>query len=100
MEQQLISSLLQGIGTAGLPALLMATAVWYLQKSNRELITQLNTERNERLTTMEKHMDVCDKERGELRSQLSLPWCACPTLPPLASTASQDAHGRTAWIVS
>lgn len=70
MEQQLVNSLVQGIGTAGLPALMMAMAVWYLQKSNRELITQLNTERDERLTTMEKHMDVCDKERGELRSQL------------------------------
>lgn len=70
MEQQLLTSLVQGIGSAGLPCVMMAVVVWYLQKSNRELITQLNTERDERLTTMESHMEACDKERSELRGQL------------------------------
>jgi hypothetical protein len=49
---------------------MMAVAVWYLQKSNRELITQLNRERAERLDVLDKHVETCDKERAELRDKL------------------------------
>lgn len=58
------------IASAGLPALLMAAAVWWLQKSNNQLVNELNRERSERLDKMEKHVDDCDKDRRELRDML------------------------------
>lgn len=63
-------SIFQSIASAGLPAVLMAIAVWYLQKSNAELITQLNKEREERLCTLEAHIETCDKERSQLREKV------------------------------
>jgi hypothetical protein len=58
------------IASAGLPALLMAVAVWYLQKGNNELVKELNRERSERLDTMEKHIRDCDDDRKQLRDML------------------------------
>ena len=58
------------IARAGLPALLMALAVWWLQKTNRELVGALNTERSERLDAMESHIENCDTDRRELRDML------------------------------
>lgn len=60
----------QQIASAGLPALLMAAAVWWLQKSNRELVGELNKERSERLDLMEQHIKDCDNDRRELRDML------------------------------
>lgn len=64
------ASIWEAVATAGLPALLMAMAVWWLQKSNRELVGALNTERSERLDAMEKHIGECDFDRKELRNML------------------------------
>jgi hypothetical protein len=47
-----VASIWEAIATAGFPAMLMALAVWWLQKSNRELVDALNTERSERLDAM------------------------------------------------
>ena len=58
------------IASAGLPALLMAVAVWYLQKGNNELVKELNRERSERLDTMERHIKDCDDDRKQLRDML------------------------------
>lgn len=58
------------IAAAGLPALLMGVAVWWLQKGNNQLVSELNRERSERLDKMEKHVDDCDKDRRELRDML------------------------------
>lgn len=58
------------IAAAGLPALLMAVAVWYLQKSNNALVVELNKERSERLDAMEKHIEDCDTDRKQLRDML------------------------------
>lgn len=58
------------IASAGLPALLMAIAVWYLQKGNNELVKELNRERSERLDTMERHIKDCDDDRKQLRDML------------------------------
>lgn len=58
------------IASAGLPALLMAVAVWYLQKGNNELVKELNRERSERLDTMERHIKDCDDDRKNLRDML------------------------------
>lgn len=60
----------ESLARAGLPALLMACAVWWLQKSNRELVSALNNERSERLDAMENHIQACDTDRKELRDML------------------------------
>lgn len=54
----------------GLPFVFMALAVWWLQKGNRELVSELNKERSERLDAMEKHITDCDKDRKDLRDML------------------------------
>ena len=58
------------LASAGLPALLMACAVWWLQKGNRELVMELNKERSERIDTLENHVVNCDRDRVELRNML------------------------------
>lgn len=58
------------IAAAGLPALLMAVAVWWLTRSNTELVKELNRERSERLDTMEGHIKDCDEDRKQLRDML------------------------------
>jgi hypothetical protein len=58
------------IASAGLPALLMGVAVWWLIKGNNQLVHELNRERSERLDKMEKHVDECDRDRKELRDML------------------------------
>lgn len=58
------------LSSNGLPALLMGVAVWWLTRSNTELITELNKERSERLDAMEKHIGDCDSDRKELRDML------------------------------
>lgn len=58
------------IAAAGLPALLMGVAVWWLTRSNTELVKELNRERSERLDTMEGHIKDCDEDRKQLRDML------------------------------
>lgn len=58
------------IASAGLPALLMGVAVWWLIKGNNQLVHELNRERSERLDKMEKHVEDCDRDRKELRDML------------------------------
>lgn len=60
----------QSIASAGLPSLLMAVAVWWLQKGNAHLVNELNKERSERLDAMEAHITDCDQDRKELRTML------------------------------
>ena len=63
--------LLQQLASAGLPALLMAIAVWWLQKSNSNIISAYNKERSERLDMMEQHMRSCDEDRRRISDKLS-----------------------------
>jgi hypothetical protein len=58
------------LASAGLPALLMGVAVWWLTRSNSQLISELNKERSERLDAMESHITECDRDRKELRDML------------------------------
>lgn len=58
------------LASAGLPALLMALAVWWLQKSNRELLTELNRERTDRLDLMQEQIANCEQDRAKLWSTL------------------------------
>jgi uncharacterized protein (DUF305 family) len=60
----------QSLASAGLPALLMGIAVWYLQRGNTSLVAALNAERSERLDGMEAHIVACDADRLELRNML------------------------------
>ena len=60
----------ESLARAGLPALLMALAVWWLQRTNRELVGALNNERSDRLDAMEQHIANCDTDRKELRDML------------------------------
>jgi hypothetical protein len=64
------ANLWEQIAGAGVPALLMAIAVAWLQKSNRELVMELNRERSERIDGLEKHVEDCDTDRKELRNLL------------------------------
>ena len=65
------------LAPSGLHAVLLGIAVWWLSKSNTELVRELNRERTERLDVMErhiqrceKHIEECDRDRRELRDQL------------------------------
>ncbi len=58
------------VASAGVPALLMAVAVWWLQKGNRELVVELNRERSDRIDALEKHVEDCDTDRKDLRNML------------------------------
>lgn len=70
MDYSMHPELWNQIASAGLPAILMSVAVWWLQKGNTQLVNQLNQERSERLDKMEKHVDECDRDRKELRDML------------------------------
>ena len=58
------------LASAGLPALLMGVAVWWLTRSNSQLVTELNKERTGRLDARERHIAECDRDRKELRDML------------------------------
>jgi hypothetical protein len=62
--------LLNALSSNGLPALLMGVAVWWLTRSNTDLITELNKERSERLDAMESQIAECDRDRREIRDML------------------------------
>ena len=66
------------LATAGLPALLMALAVWYLKSSNDKLVAELHKEREERLDSMAAELDrlrersdACERDRLELHRQMA-----------------------------
>lgn len=75
----------QSIASAGLPSLLMGVAVWWLTRSNSQLVTELNKERSERLDAMEKHIEACDADRKDLRNMLLRHLGAAPETLSLTS---------------
>lgn len=60
----------QPLASAGLPALLMGIAVWWLQRGNSSLVAALNAERSDRLDGMEERIRDCDTDRRDLRNML------------------------------
>lgn len=63
---------------AGLPSVLMAMAVWWLQRSNASLVGELHMERKERLDAMSAELqrlrersDRCEADRLELHRQFA-----------------------------
>ena len=68
----------ESIASAGLPALLMAAAVWWLQKTNSTLICALNEEREDRMARMDKEIerlrsksDECERDRLALHREIA-----------------------------
>lgn len=70
MTPMLPPDIWNALASAGLPAILMGVAVWWLTRSNSQLISELNKERTERLDAMETHIAECDRDRKELRDML------------------------------
>lgn len=77
-DHDLITQLLQSTAAAGPVAALLLIAVKWLTGSNRELVTELNKERQARLDDMEKHIDRlqarsddCEKDRLNLHRQVA-----------------------------
>lgn len=81
MEGFLFDALSKQLVSAGLPILMMAFAVWWLNKKSeagaaaaqatqKEFIAALNQERNERIQILEEKSDICEKDRYSLREQL------------------------------
>ena len=77
METELINSALKGISTSTLPCLLMALAIWWLQKSNNTWISALNLERDgrlkdheERIEELQRRCTECEVDRADLRQKL------------------------------
>lgn len=91
-EDMFFEALTKGIVTAGLPAMLLGFAAWWLQKQwarsqeeaevrQKELqeeaskmqqafIAELNKERSERITLLESKVSECEEDRKDLRRQL------------------------------
>jgi hypothetical protein len=70
MPDDLTAKLLSAAVSSGLPGLLMIFAIRWLQASNKELLTELNKERDERMSLLESHITECDTDRKDLRNKL------------------------------
>ena len=67
---ELFQIIWKGAAASGLPLLMLIYAIRWLQGNNRELITELNNERKERLNLLEEHVSECDRDRTDLRQQI------------------------------
>lgn len=77
MSPDLFTRLVDTIVATGPVAALLLIAVWHQTKGQAALITQLNDEREERLTQMEGHMarlearaDACETDRRRMSEEL------------------------------
>lgn len=77
MSPDLFTRLLDTIVATGPVAALLLIAVWHQTKGQAALITQLNEERDERLTQMENHMsrlearsEACEQDRRRISEEL------------------------------
>lgn len=77
MDPSLLSPLLSGLVGNGLPSLLMAAAIWWLQRSQERWIGELSKERvahmdslERRCDDLEKRSDECERDRIDLRNKL------------------------------
>lgn len=68
--EQITSTVWQQIASAGLPSLLMAIAVWWLQKNCSQMVAVLNQERSERLDMMESHVKECEEDRKRINEKV------------------------------
>lgn len=66
----LLGKIIAGVASSGVPGLMMLFAIKWLQSSNKELLTELNKERDERITLLEAHITECDLDRKDLRNRL------------------------------
>lgn len=77
-DPDLISSALDTLVATGPVAVILAVGIWWQTKGNQALVTQLNSERNDRLDDMEKEIarlrdrsDRCEQDRVELHKQIA-----------------------------
>jgi len=70
------SAIVEGLVKAGIPALLMAVAVWWLVRGNSGLIKELQEERRAHMETLEArvedqsvHIQRCDEDRAKLHEK-------------------------------
>jgi hypothetical protein len=98
MDPTLTSQALETIAATGPVAIILVVAVWWQTKSNQSLVTELNSERNDRLNAMDKELqrlrdrsDKCETDRIELHKQLAkiLASVACKPSNVLTPPSSQ-----------
>ena len=64
------TQLWSSLAATGPVALILAIGIWHQTKSNQSLVTQLNSERSDRIDTLEAHVKACDADRHDLRVEL------------------------------
>jgi hypothetical protein len=98
MDPSLAAKAFETIAATGPVAAILVIAVWWQTKGNQALVTELNSERTDRLNTMDKELqrlrdrsDQCEKDRIDLHKQLAkiLASVACKTSDVLTLTAHQ-----------
>lgn len=73
-----MEALMKGLVQAGLPALLMALALWWFNSNQSKLVAKLDNTMSgwqsdvkalydKRITDLEKRSDSCEKDRDEMR---------------------------------
>ena len=70
------SAVVEGLIKAGVPAVLLAVAVWWLVRGNSALINEIRNERKahfetiaQRVNEQAKHIQVCDEDRAKLHEK-------------------------------
>lgn len=54
----------------GFPVVLLMVAIWWMQRSNNDLVARLHAERTERLDKLEVAIKECETDRRELWEKL------------------------------
>lgn len=77
-ETSLLAKCIESLIATGPVAVILGVAVWWQTRGNQALITQLNTERAERMDAMDKEIirlrersDKCETDRIELHKQIA-----------------------------
>lgn len=70
MEPQVWNQLWQTAAGTGLGGLVLVMAIWWLQKSNAALLSELKMEREDRITSLENAEQACRVDRLELHKQV------------------------------
>jgi hypothetical protein len=98
MDPSLAAKAFETIAATGPVAAILVIAVWWQTKGNQALVTELNSERTDRLNAMDKELqrlrdrsDKCETDRIELHKQLAkiLASVACKPSNVLTPPSSQ-----------
>ncbi len=72
MEPQLWETIFKSMVSQGSVALLLFGVVWWLNRNNDKLLTELKAERIGRFTLIENELVICKADRAELNKQVGL----------------------------